>query len=536
MSDLLQQAMIDAKALKEVAMKNAENALIEKYSAEFNQTVQKLLEQEDLTAQPEQQQAAPPDLNAQSDLNAPAADSTQTPDLSAGAADPLANNDLSADMTGEKNAFSKVPGSFSGDDEEMITINFDQIRATLNEMLGERYDTGLKQDTTSDSLHSDPEEGNNPVKIKVKSSKNSVTEKWEELEEEGGMAGSEEQGELEEVELMDEEPQQTPAQPTSQTPAQPAAQQQSAATSAQAGKDKEKQIIDNFLAKAKKKDPNADKQLIQDMRAAGLLKTPVEKFMNALNKLKTSAPFILAGTAGTFAYTVLLQMAINPQFADGVLGMIGLKEEELQEDEKSAANLEAQGYSQIAQASKMRAADKAAVASKEQKPSTMEEEIELTEEELQELAEELRVDLKVGNLSDGYMGSTETQKREQRTVELAAARDEKAAEERAAELEKMKDLMQENKKLQALYGNTTKTLSALKEQLEKMNLVNAKLLYTNKALGNTSLNERQKNQIVESISKADSVLAAKTIYETIAKQTGKTLDEVKRIIELKNNK
>jgi len=176
MSDLLQQAMIDAKALKEVAMKNAENALIEKYSAEFNQTVQKLLEQEDLTAQPEQQQAAPPDLNAQSDLNAPAADSTQTPDLSAGAADPLANNDLSADMTGEKNAFSKVPGSFSGDDEEMITINFDQIRATLNEMLGERYDTGLKQDTTSDSLHSDPEEGNNPVKIKVKSSKNSVTE------------------------------------------------------------------------------------------------------------------------------------------------------------------------------------------------------------------------------------------------------------------------------------------------------------------------------------------------------------------------
>ena len=57
-----------------------------------------------------------------------------------------------------------------------------------------------------------------------------------------------------------------------------------------------------------------------------------------------------------------------------------------------------------------------------------------------------------------------------------------------------------------------------------MNVLNAKLLYTNKALGNISLNERQKNQIVESISKADSVLAAKTIYETIqnaVENTGK---------------
>jgi hypothetical protein len=51
--------------------------------------------------------------------------------------------------------------------------------------------------------------------------------------------------------------------------------------------------------------------------------------------------------------------------------------------------------------------------------------------------------------------------------------------------------------------------------MEAINLSNAKLLYTNKALGNISLNERQKQNIVESISKADSVLAAKTIYQTL---------------------
>ena len=58
-------------------------------------------------------------------------------------------------------------------------------------------------------------------------------------------------------------------------------------------------------------------------------------------------------------------------------------------------------------------------------------------------------------------------------------------------------------------------LETLKVEVEKMNVSNAKLLYTNKALANISLNERQKKQIVESISKADSVLAAKTIYETL---------------------
>ena len=58
-------------------------------------------------------------------------------------------------------------------------------------------------------------------------------------------------------------------------------------------------------------------------------------------------------------------------------------------------------------------------------------------------------------------------------------------------------------------------LESLKVEVQKINVSNAKLLYTNKALGNVSLNERQKNAIVESISKADSVLEAKTIYETL---------------------
>lgn len=75
--------------------------------------------------------------------------------------------------------------------------------------------------------------------------------------------------------------------------------------------------------------------------------------------------------------------------------------------------------------------------------------------------------------------------------------------------------MKENADLKKLNDEAMKIVSSLKDQVEKLNVLNAKLLYTNKALGNISLNERQKTNIVESISKAGSVLEAKTIYETI---------------------
>ena len=59
----------------------------------------------------------------------------------------------------------------------------------------------------------------------------------------------------------------------------------------------------------------------------------------------------------------------------------------------------------------------------------------------------------------------------------------------------------------------------LTEKVNESNLLNARLLYTNKTLGDSSLNERQKNQIAESISHASSVEEAKTIYSALLKST-----------------
>ncbi|MBL97620.1 MAG: hypothetical protein CMF52_07370, partial [Legionellales bacterium] len=50
MSNLLDEAIIDAKALREAALKNAETIVIEKYSNEVKKTLEELLEQEDTLA------------------------------------------------------------------------------------------------------------------------------------------------------------------------------------------------------------------------------------------------------------------------------------------------------------------------------------------------------------------------------------------------------------------------------------------------------------------------------------------------------
>jgi len=92
-------------------------------------------------------------------------------------------------------------------------------------------------------------------------------------------------------------------------------------------------------------------------------------------------------------------------------------------------------------------------------------------------------------------------------------------------------------KVIALSENNDKAMTAvlkLKEKLEEVNLSNAKLLYTNRILTNSSLNERQRDQIVESLSGATTVQEAKVIYDTLqstvsaspSKRKPETLSEV----------
>ena len=90
-----------------------------------------------------------------------------------------------------------------------------------------------------------------------------------------------------------------------------------------------------------------------------------------------------------------------------------------------------------------------------------------------------------------------------------------------------KDLKKENKSLKnAKLSSETENnklreaLLILKDKLEETNVSNAKLLYINQTLGNASLNERQKQRVVEAISRSETANEAKTIYETLQGTVG----------------
>ena len=71
MSSMLEQAVVDADALREVAIKNAEATVVEKYAAQIKEAVETILEQpeDDPLADPEPDAGGIDDLGGEADLD-----------------------------------------------------------------------------------------------------------------------------------------------------------------------------------------------------------------------------------------------------------------------------------------------------------------------------------------------------------------------------------------------------------------------------------------------------------------------------------
>jgi hypothetical protein len=92
---------------------------------------------------------------------------------------------------------------------------------------------------------------------------------------------------------------------------------------------------------------------------------------------------------------------------------------------------------------------------------------------------------------------------------------------------KNKNLIKEQKRLNGKAQRLEKKvdkygtiINKLKNELNESNLLNAKLLYQNRILDSVSLNERQKDRIVEAIQNTNSVEEAKVIFETLQSTVG----------------
>ena len=130
--------------------------------------------------------------------------------------------------------------------------------------------------------------------------------------------------------------------------------------------------------------------------------------------------------------------------------------------------------------------------------------------------EKLAVDM--GAELSGWAGRPTSQLKDEQERELAAEAADEVEEQVDSEEElneSLTELEGENNSLKEQLDKYKQAIEEIKENLYEVNLSNARLLYTNRVLRNTSLNERQKDKIVEAISGAGSVAEAKTIYETL---------------------
>lgn len=162
----------------------------------------------------------------------------------------------------------------------------------------------------------------------------------------------------------------------------------------------------------------------------------------------------------------------------------------------------------------------------------LEEEFELSEEldlEEEELEEDVQVDL--GPSKGGWFPPSESQQEYAADMQKALDALEGEKEEKEEELKESKKALgiTKNKnikiskalvKLQDRNEQYTNVILQLEGKINELLLINSRLLFSNRVLESISLNERQKTNLVEAISKARSPEEAKTIFESLKNVVG----------------
>ena len=407
MSSLLEQAFVDAKALKEAALKNAESTIVEKYSDEVKETLNRLLEQDELGGLGAGLGADP--------MGAPAAADADV-DV------PLAATD------GE----DVCPCPDEGD-EEKVTIKFDELAEALQK---------LEEELDSDSV----EEKLDPV-----------GEEDDDVNNDGKVDGTD-----------------------------------------RYLKNRREKIGQAMGQDNDEKDADDEgKSVDEELDLSALVAAVMENF--DLDESEEN-------------------LEETGMYPDGKGGFIDTEEEQRRIDRE-------RGRVRDPKTGKIKS---------EKPPSQMKEEVEEeidADSLIDAVMEKLTVDM--GADLAGWAGRRAEDKMYEMEKELAARRSTSLEQDSTLgrgmadrtdtdpqkELEDLKqaqeELVFENNQLKEKLQDYANVVEQLKESVTDVNLSNARLLYTNRVLRNTSLNERQKNKIAEAISKAGSVPEAKTIFETL---------------------
>lgn len=141
MSNLLERAIVDANALKEAALKNAEQLVIEKYSQEVKQAVNKILEQEELAMDdPLAAGGMGGDLDLGGEEMAPTGE------------DPMAGAEEEEEKPLDPDSvLGTAPDAFNTDDDEIISIKLDSLEAEMEDEISGPFASG-EDEITDDEI------------------------------------------------------------------------------------------------------------------------------------------------------------------------------------------------------------------------------------------------------------------------------------------------------------------------------------------------------------------------------------------------
>jgi hypothetical protein len=149
MSSLLEQAIVDAKALKEAAMKNAEATIIDKYSDEVKSTLNQLLEQDELEALLSGGEEASPEADATME------EEVEKDEIAEGVPDSFTED------------VAELGGANEGDSAQ-VTIDFAELAEALKELR-----EGVEEEQTLDEEEEKEEE---PMDEEVELDEESIVE------------------------------------------------------------------------------------------------------------------------------------------------------------------------------------------------------------------------------------------------------------------------------------------------------------------------------------------------------------------------
>lgn len=148
----------------------------------------------------------------------------------------------------------------------------------------------------------------------------------------------------------------------------------------------------------------------------------------------------------------------------------------------------------------------------------LDEDIELEEELDLDLDEELDIDFET--VPHGHLGAPTEREYEYSDDMEKAKRTQNQKDKDEYWEEKFQELQEQLNSSEEKIKEYKEFIIQIKENADKLNVLNKKLLYMNKVLGSSSLNERQKKIFKEKLSEAKTVEEAKIVYETLKDTMG----------------